>query len=101
MSKPDRSVWGPPMSQYIAELPNRTSSKKEPTSFEISEAIGLLKSGYPSCETFELLLSLADRKNYLRTFLNDGLFPGCMRLFRKYCETNNARYIYVDPRYKI
>ncbi|KAF8594790.1 hypothetical protein BDV93DRAFT_529094, partial [Ceratobasidium sp. AG-I] len=64
-------------------------SKKKPSSLEISEAIGIVKSGYPSCADFELLLSLADRTNYLRKFLDGGIVPGCMRLLEEYCETNN------------
>jgi hypothetical protein len=85
------SMWGLPINNYLLEFSHRTPSKKKPTQYEIKQAIELIKSGYPSCADFELLLSLADRSGYLRTFLDDSLVPGCMRLLREYCQANSVR----------
>lgn len=87
--KTNSLIWGPLTGQYALDSPRQNLSIKKPTPSEISEAIGLVKSGYPSCATFELLLSLPHRKKYLRNFLDRGLFPGCMRLLKEYCETNS------------
>lgn len=84
------AVWGLPIKDYLLEYCPQAHPEKKPTPFEVSEAIELIKSGYPSCGTFNLLLLLADWTNYLRTFLDDGLVPGCMRLLQQYCQTNSV-----------
>lgn len=86
-------AWGPSLKTYVLQRPNQVNAQNSPRGYEIKQAVELLKSGYPSCEHLELLISLAEQTDRLRTFLDDKLVPGCMRLLREYCRTNSVRLI--------
>jgi hypothetical protein len=88
--EPAHSMWGVSLDQYVAEWTPRRPPAKRPTSRAVSESLELLRTGYPSCSTFEFLLSLADRPRQLRSFLGDGLIPGCMRLLREYRQAHSV-----------
>ncbi|KAG9098590.1 hypothetical protein FS749_003484 [Ceratobasidium sp. UAMH 11750] len=89
--KEAHSVWGLSLDQYLGELPCDQVSATRASRHQISEAFDMLIEGYPTCATFELLLSLPDRPKLVQHFLdyhNKDLIPGCVDLLQRYCEAN-------------